>query len=122
MTKPADRVSDVWGERTPYAVGGRWPSRPDMELDEGLEPEDVDTWVTSACLLCSNGCGLNIAVKDGRMVGVRGLVEDRVNHGRLGPKGLFGWRGQRVGRLTQPWCGRQAVWSRPRGRTPWGGS
>ena len=58
--------------------------------------------MTPACLLCSNGCGLDIAVKDGRMVGVRGLVEDRVNHGRLGPKGLFGWRGQRVGRLTQP--------------------
>lgn len=62
----------------------------------------MDTWVASACLLCSNGCGLDIAVKDGRMVGVRGRTEDRVNHGRLGPKGLYGWRGQRLGRLTRP--------------------
>jgi ferredoxin-nitrate reductase len=102
VPRTGDRVSDVWGARTPYAAGDRWPSRPDVELDEGLEPEDVDTWVASACLLCSNGCGLDIAVKDGRMVGVRGRVEDRVNHGRLGPKGLFGWRGERVGRLTRP--------------------
>ena len=27
------------------------------------------------------------------MVGVRGRAEDRVNHGRLGPKGLYGWQG-----------------------------
>ncbi|WP_344933444.1 hypothetical protein [Actinoplanes nipponensis] len=30
----------------------------------------MDRWVPSACLLCSNGCGCDIAVKDGRMVGV----------------------------------------------------
>ena len=32
----------------------------------------MESWVRSACLLCSNGCGVDIAVKDGRMVGVRG--------------------------------------------------
>jgi anaerobic selenocysteine-containing dehydrogenase len=42
--------------------------------------------------LCSNGCACDIAVKDGRMVGVRGRAADRVNHGRLGPKGLYGSR------------------------------
>jgi predicted molibdopterin-dependent oxidoreductase YjgC len=36
------------------------------------------------------------------MVGVRGRAEDRVNHGRLGPKGLYGWQGQLHDRLTQP--------------------
>ncbi|PIG87663.1 periplasmic nitrate reductase [Aspergillus arachidicola] len=30
-----------------------------------------DKWVQSACVLCSNGCGLDIGVKDGRVVGVR---------------------------------------------------
>src|SRR5690606_17810830 len=49
-----------------------------------------------------NGCGLDIAVADGRMVGVRGRAGDRVNRGRLGPKGLFGWQGQRNDRLTRP--------------------
>jgi hypothetical protein len=39
----------------------------------------------------SNGCGLDIAVKNGRVVGVRGRATDRVNKGRLGPKGLTGY-------------------------------
>jgi ferredoxin-nitrate reductase len=73
-----------------------------MHLVDGVDPEGVDRWVGSACVLCSNGCGLEIAVKDGRMVGVRGRADDRVNHGRLGPKGLFGWQGQRWDRLTRP--------------------
>ena len=96
------RDEDVWGDRTPYGAGEAWPERGDIELDDGVRPEDVERWVHSACLLCSNGCGLDIAVKGGRMVGVRGRVSDRVNHGRLGPKGLYGWRGERVGRLTRP--------------------
>ena len=49
----------------------------------------------SACLLCSNGCGMDIAVKDGRMVGVRGRATDVVNHGRLGSQGPL--RVDRVG-------------------------
>jgi anaerobic selenocysteine-containing dehydrogenase len=74
----------------------------DRHLEAGVEESEVDRWVGSACLLCSNGCGLDIAVKDGRMVGVRGRSGDRVNHGRLGPKGLYGWQGQASGRLTTP--------------------
>jgi len=31
-------------------------------------------------------------VREGRIVGVRGRDVDRVNHGRLGPKGLYGWQ------------------------------
>jgi len=42
--------------------------------------------------MCSNGCGMDIAVKDGKIVGVRGREVDRVNHGRLGPKGLTAWK------------------------------
>jgi anaerobic selenocysteine-containing dehydrogenase len=99
----AARTSDdIWGERTPYSPGQAWPVRVDLHLADGLTPDAVDAWVPSACLLCSNGCGLDIAVKDGRMVGVRGRAEDRVNHGRLGPKGLYGWQGQLHDRLTRP--------------------
>jgi anaerobic selenocysteine-containing dehydrogenase len=48
-------------------------------------------------------CGCDIAVKDGRMVGVRGRAADSVNHGRLGPKGLYGsWQWQSRDRLTRP--------------------
>jgi anaerobic selenocysteine-containing dehydrogenase len=60
-------------------------------------------WFASACVLCSNGCGLEIGVHDGRMVGVRGRADDRVSRGRLGPKGLFGWQANNApDRLVHP--------------------
>src|SRR5947209_9475282 len=97
----SDRIADIWGARTPYEAGGRWPERTDEFLT--IPPEQVDRWVQSACVLCSNGCALDIAVAAGRMVGVRGRPEDRVNRGRLGPKGLYGWQGQLApDRLTRP--------------------
>ena len=100
--RPHDRVADPWGARTPYRSGQSWPARVDLHLVDGLGEGDVDRWVRSACVLCSNGCGLDVAVKDGRMVGVRGTRDDRVNRGRLGPKGLLGWQGQLQDRLTRP--------------------
>ena len=46
---------------------------------------------------------LEIGVRDGRIVGVRGRGGDRVNHGRLGPKGLYGWQANNAAdRLTHP--------------------
>ncbi len=98
-----DRIADPWGPLTPLGSGGEWVARVDSYLDQGLAPEAVDVWVQSACVLCSNGCGLEIAVKDGRMVGVRGRGDDPVNRGRLGPKGLFGWQANASSdRLTHP--------------------
>jgi anaerobic selenocysteine-containing dehydrogenase len=96
-----DRIADVWGERTPYSGEGAWPRRVDQFLS--VEPSQVDRWVQSACVLCSNGCGMDVAVSHGRIVGVRGRADDRVNHGRLGPKGLFGWQANNsTDRLTRP--------------------
>lgn len=89
-------ITDVWGPRTPYE--GQWPVRVDFRT-----VEEPDHWVNSACILCSNGCGMDIGVKDGRIVGVRGHAHDRVNHGRLGPKGLHGWEANNSpDRLTTP--------------------
>src|SRR5438270_203199 len=97
-----DRIADIWGGRTPHAAGTPWPVRVDRYVDEGVAEADVD-WVRSACVLCSNGCGMDIGVHDGRIVGVRGRASDRVNHGRLGPKGLFGWQANNsADRLTEP--------------------
>ncbi|MDU0293941.1 nitrate reductase, partial [Saccharothrix longispora] len=99
----ADRIADIWGTRTPHARDAPWPARVDLHLDRGLAESDVDRWVQSACVLCSNGCGCDIAVRDGRMVGVRGRAGDVVNHGRLGPKGLYGsWQWNGSDRLTRP--------------------
>jgi hypothetical protein len=46
-----------------------------MQLEDGLD---------------SNGDGIDIAVRDGRIAGVRGRPQDRVNHGRLDPKDRYG--------------------------------
>ena len=98
-----DRIAEPWGTRTPYGPGEDWPQRVDLRLDDGLSPADVDEWVQSATILHSNGDGLDIAVKDGRIVGVRGRAVDRVNHGRLGPKDLFGYQANNAAdRLTTP--------------------
>ncbi|HET6626057.1 MAG TPA: nitrate reductase [Nocardioidaceae bacterium] len=97
-----NRIDDIWGPRTPFDAGESWPERVDTHLVDGLTEADVDRWVQSACLLCSNGCGVDVAVSGGRMVGMRGRAVDRVNKGRLGPKGLFGWQGQQHDRLTTP--------------------
>jgi anaerobic selenocysteine-containing dehydrogenase len=59
--------------------------------------------VQSASLLHSNGDAMDIAVKDSRIAGVRGRAEDRVNHGRLDPKDLYGWQANSAeDRLTRP--------------------
>jgi anaerobic selenocysteine-containing dehydrogenase len=77
--------------------------RVDTFLDDGLAVQDIDRWVQSATILHSNGDGLDIAVKDGQIVGVRGRAVDRVNHGRLGPKDLYGWQANNSpDRLTKP--------------------
>lgn len=46
-----DPVADIWGPRMPYK--GEWPQRVDERIVE--EPEK---WIRSACVLCSNGCGM----------------------------------------------------------------
>jgi anaerobic selenocysteine-containing dehydrogenase len=98
-----DRIANVWGDRTPYGRGGSWPERLDQHLAEGMGPEDVERWVQSASNLHSNGDGLDLAVRGGRLVGVRGRQVDRVNRGRLGPKDLYGWQSvQSPDRLTRP--------------------
>jgi anaerobic selenocysteine-containing dehydrogenase len=98
-----DRIAEPWGTRTPYGSGEAWPIRVDSHLQEGLSADDVDSWVQSASILHSNGDAMDIAVKDNRIVGVRGRPGDRVNHGRLGPKDLYGWQANASpDRLTRP--------------------
>lgn len=93
-----DSIADVWGPRTTHDADDSWPER----IDERTS-EEPDRWVQSACVLCSNGCGCDIGVKDGRIVGVRGRGVDTVNKGRLGPKGLHAWEANNSpDRLTHP--------------------
>ena len=58
----------------------------------------------------------------GRIVGVRGRAVDRVNHGRLDPKDLYGWQAKAVADRLRPSGARTAAsWSRPTGTPPWAG-
>jgi len=61
-TATRDSIADVWGPRTPHR--GDWPVRIDERTIS--EPE---RWVSSVCVLCSTGCGMDIGVADGRIVG-----------------------------------------------------
>ena len=118
-----DRIADPWGERTPYARGAAWPVRVDEYLESGCTAESVDRWVQTASVLHSNGDGMDIAVKDGRIVGVRGRAVDRVNHGRVDPKDLFGWQANNsADRLTVRSSARTAGSSRPTGTRRWAAS
>jgi anaerobic selenocysteine-containing dehydrogenase len=99
----ADRIGDPWGGRTPYAAGEEWPVREDAFLDGEISADQVERWFQTASVLHSNGDAMDIAVKDGRIVGVRGRAVDRVNKGRLGPKDLYGWQANNSSdRLSRP--------------------
>ncbi len=97
------RIAEPWGARTPYGPGETWPQRVDSFLADGVSEADVERWVPTASILHSNGDALDVAVAGGRIVGVRGRAHDRVNHGRLGPKDLYGWQANNsTDRLTRP--------------------
>ncbi|MFC4857138.1 molybdopterin oxidoreductase family protein [Actinophytocola glycyrrhizae] len=103
-------ITDPWGARTPYGPGERWPVRVDTHLADGLAEGDVDRWVPTAAVLHSNGDGMEIAVKDGRIAGVRGRADDRVNHGRVDVKDLYGWQANNAeDRLRTPLVRRDGV-------------
>jgi anaerobic selenocysteine-containing dehydrogenase len=48
----------------------------------------ADGWVNSTCGYCSVGCGMQLGVRNGKVVGVRGDPDHPVNLGKLCPKGL----------------------------------
>jgi assimilatory nitrate reductase catalytic subunit len=48
----------------------------------------ADHWVSTTCGYCSVGCGMDLGVRDGRVVSVRGNPNHPVNLGKLCPKGL----------------------------------
>ncbi|MBP2705816.1 molybdopterin-dependent oxidoreductase [Microbispora sp. RL4-1S] len=85
-------------------TGSPWPVRVDVLLDEGLTEDDVESWARAVSVLGSGGDALDLAVRAGRVVGVRGRAGDRVNHGRLDPRERYAWPagGDPAHRLTRP--------------------
>lgn len=102
MDRTPDRIANPWGARTPYAPGEPWPVRTDLHLADGVTEEDVERWVPSASILHSNGDAMDIAVRAGRIVGVRGRAGDRVNRGLLRSQGPLRLAGQPLPGPTHP--------------------
>lgn len=121
-----DRIADPRGRRTPYGppdaverlaaalpgrmrdalppvirLGSPWPVRVDVFLEDGVTEDAVERWAPAASAAGANGEALDVAVRDGRIVGVRGRAGDRVNHGRLDPRERHAWQPE-AGRLTRP--------------------
>jgi len=61
------------------------------------------TYVSTTCPYCGVGCGLNLAVSEGKVVGVEPYKRSPVNEGKLCPKGASCWEAiQHPDRLTTP--------------------
>ena len=79
-------------DRKSYVSGGPAPAH--------VEP---DKWVYSTCGFCGTGCGIEIGVKDGSAVAIRGIKGYPVNDGLLCAKGIYQW---------------QTIIAQDRGKTP----
>ncbi|MGW8193106.1 MAG: molybdopterin-dependent oxidoreductase, partial [Desulforhopalus sp.] len=65
--------------------------------DEGV------TWHRGSCRLCGVGCRVELGVKNGVPMGVRGVADSRTNYGYLCMKGMHFWKCMRhPDRLTKP--------------------
>ncbi|MDY6892366.1 MAG: formate dehydrogenase subunit alpha [Chloroflexota bacterium] len=51
----------------------------------------ISTIVSTTCPLCGCGCGINLEIKDNRIVRARPCRESAVNHGALCVKGSYGY-------------------------------
>jgi formate dehydrogenase major subunit len=69
-----------------------------MQVGSRRQPYSVESWtkaprirdakvVHSVCPYCAVGCGLNVYVKDGRVLDIEGNPDSPINHGTLCPKG-----------------------------------
>ena len=65
--------------------------------DEGI------IWHRGSCRLCGVGCRVELGVKDGVPMGLRGVSESRTNFGYVCMKGMHFWKCMRhPDRLTKP--------------------
>jgi formate dehydrogenase (coenzyme F420) alpha subunit len=67
------------------------------------EINSVLKYVPTTCPYCGVGCGLNLVVRDGKLVGVEPYKRSPINEGKLCPKGATCWEFvQKPDRLTKP--------------------
>ena len=87
-----------WGARTPYARGGDWPIR----VDEHTRVRSSAGCSRRACSARTVARSTSASATGGSWACAAAAC-DRVNHGRLGPKGLYGWQANNAAdRLLRP--------------------
>ena len=63
----------------------------------------METIVKTTCPYCGTGCGIDLHVKNGKIVGAKPTENHHVNDGELCLKGMFGWEFvNSPKRLTKP--------------------
>ncbi len=67
---------------------GEYAYGEDAVMGYTAQARHAERWVNTTCGYCSVGCGMQIGVRDGVAVSVRGNPEHPVNRGKLCPKGL----------------------------------
>ncbi|MBL8229680.1 MAG: molybdopterin-dependent oxidoreductase, partial [Bryobacterales bacterium] len=60
----------------------------DAVLGHTSAHRSADRWVKSTCGYCSVGCGMELGVRDNRVVAIKGWDAHPVSGGKLCPKGL----------------------------------
>src|SRR5688500_6932955 len=78
-TLPKDQgtLENSWGPHLSRMEG--------MSLDTGAEPDKI---VATHCCFCGQQCGINLKVKDNKVVGFEPREEFPFNRGKLCPKGV----------------------------------
>ena len=58
-------------------------------LEKEAQAADADRWVRGVCRFCGVGCRVELGLKNGRPVAIRGVPESRTNFGYLCMKGML---------------------------------
>ncbi|MFZ5824224.1 MAG: molybdopterin-dependent oxidoreductase [Bacillota bacterium] len=98
MTRGIDRRSflklSLAATATVGLAGEAFATTPGSYVSGGPAPAHVEPekWIYSTCGFCGTGCGIEIGVKGGEPVAVRGTEGYPVNDGLLCAKGIYQWK------------------------------
>ena len=60
-----------------------------FSLEEKAKAAEADKWIRGTCRFCGVGCRVELGIKNGRPVAIRGVPESRTNKGYLCMKGML---------------------------------
>jgi formate dehydrogenase major subunit len=81
---PLKPVERVWSQAMQIGMTTQPFSAESREKAPRIRDAKV---VKSVCPYCAVGCGLNVYVKDGKVIDIEGNPDSPINHGALCPKG-----------------------------------